>query len=309
MDSFGGTSERVPISGRRQEGPDFQLANAAIVEQFLAARRGSTATARAYRADLAQLVAFLDKPFGQLAQADVRSYSESIGRQHFAPATAARKTASLRTFLSWASARGIVARDYAVSVSAPRRAVRLPETLSISEVERLFDAVDHPIDHPAGDHPAGRDRLMLELLYGCGLRSAEACDLRLDDVKRDHLIVNGKGRKMRAVPYGEDLADALTVWLEHRPATSCDRVLITSAGEPLSTRDMRRLVAGLGRRAGVACHPHTLRHACATHMLEGGADILSISMLLGHSRVSTTQIYTHVSTTHLRSAYNNHPRA
>ena len=166
MNSFGKASKRFPTSGRLQKGPDFQGENGAIVADFLAARRGSPATDRAYRADLAQLVAWCDKPFGQLAQADVRAYADNLGRQHFAPATAARKAASLRTFLSWASARGIVAGDYAVSVSATRRAVRLPETLSIAEVERLFDAAeppcatsDHPIAHPAGDHPIGRDRL------------------------------------------------------------------------------------------------------------------------------------------------------
>ena len=199
--------------------------------------------------------------------------------------------------------------------------------LSVHEVDLLVAATD------GNDPLALRDRLILELLYGCGLRSMELVALRLGDVQatQAQLIVRGKGGKMRVTPLGDEAAAALRRYLErgrgelegHRgrpleaPAATGSAarrdlpLLLSRSGRALLTSDVRRLVVKYSRLAGIdPASPHTLRHAYATHMLERGADLRSIQELLGHASVSTTQVYTHVSGAHLRRTYDlHHPRA
>lgn len=215
---------------------------------------------------------------------------------------------------------GAISIDPARLLPGPRRQRRLPRTLSLSDVSALLDSAS------GGDPLSLRDRLLLELLYGCGLRSQEVVDLRIGDVEARHqqLRVRGKGGKTRVVPVGDEAARALERYLAAGRGTllSGDRVaqalpsdspylLVSHNGRRLSTSDIRRLVVKYCRKAGIAdASPHMLRHAYATHMLERGADLRVIQELLGHASVSTTQAYAHVGGAHLRRMYDlHHPRA
>ncbi len=251
----------------------------------------------------------------------VRAYSADLGRRGYAPATLARKLSTLRGLSRFLTERGVLCADPTRLLPGPRRRRRLPRVLSVAEVEGLLGAA-------SGTEPlALRDRAILELLYGCGLRSQEVVALALDDLKpaQAQLIVHGKGGKMRLVPLGEEAAAAVRRYLERgrgplaaagktgaRVAGSVQGPLLLSrSGRALLTSDIRRLVVRYCRRAGLdAASPHMLRHAYATHMLERGADLRVIQELLGHASVSTTQVYTHVSGAHLRRVYDlHHPRA
>jgi integrase/recombinase XerD len=280
----------------------------------LRASGASAATLRAYRTDLAQLGRWLASagcPPDRADTAVLRRYAAYLGTLRYAPATAARKLSAMRSAYAWLYARGIVERDPAAVVPGPRRPRTLPGTFNEAELGRL-------LDRPVGGMPrALRDRALLELLYGAGLRASEACDLRLRDVDLEsaRLRVIGKGDKQRALPIGGAAADALDRYLRKgRPKLAtrpCDRVFVSVRGRPLSPSDIRRALASALRREGLPERsPHSLRHSFATHLLEGGADLLSIQELLGHASVATTQVYTHVSVRHLKSAHaKSHPRA
>jgi len=288
----------------------------------LEVRGASVATRRSYSSDLDQLLEWLA---GQRLTVDdlerrlARAYSADLGRRGYAPATLSRKLSTLRGFSRFLTERGVLGADPTRLLPGPRRRRRLPRVLTVVEVEGLLTAAD-------GTQPmALRDRLMFELLYGCGLRSQEVVGLEMRDVKaaQAQLIVHGKGGKTRIVPMGEEAAGALERYLERgrgllavsREADSgpgaAGRLLLSRSGRPLLTSDIRRLVVKYSRLAGIdAASPHMLRHAYATHMLERGADLRAIQELLGHASVSTTQVYTHVSGAHLRRTYDlHHPRA
>jgi site-specific recombinase XerD len=281
---------------------------------WMRARGASAATLRAYTADLRQLGRWLSAAGIAPKDADTRTlrrYAAHLGTLRYAPATAARKLSAVRGMYAWMHDRGAIARSPATLVPGPKRTRTLPATLSAAEVERLLDV-------PAGSSPRDlRDRALIELLYGCGLRAAEACDLDVGDVRLDaeHVRVTGKGGKQRVVPLGGAAAAALRRYLARgRPriaAAPSGRLFVSVRGRPLHPSDVRRsLLRALGR-AGVAERPpHALRHTFATHLLEGGADLRSIQDLLGHASVGTTQVYTHVSVRHLRQAHASaHPRA
>jgi site-specific recombinase XerD len=281
------------------------------------------ATRRSYGADLRQLVDWLDErgqTIRDLERRTVRAYAAHVGRRGYAPATVARKLSALRGLCRFLADRGEICSDPSQAVPGPRRRRRLPHSLRIDEVEALLGAC-------AGREPlALRDRLILELLYGSGLRSQELVQLELGEahVVSEELVVHGKGGKMRIVPLGEEAAMALRRYLERgRPSLLGDRsvaesrsggakaLLLSKSGRPLHTSDLRRLLLRYCSIAGIdRASPHMLRHAYATHMLERGADLRAIQELLGHSSVSTTQVYTHVSGAHLRRIYErHHPRA
>ena len=296
----------------------------------LEVRGSSAATRRSYRSDLDQLLEWLagrGATVDALERRTVRAYSSDLGRRGYAPATLARKLSTLRGLARFLTERGVLAADPTRLLPGPRRRRRLPRVLAMREVEALLAAAD-------GTTPlALRDRLVLELLYGCGLRSQEAVDLRIDDVEvaQAQLVVHGKGGRMRVVPVGDEAAAALRRYLERgrgslsvthgaRGTTSGEPaglaaagrfLLLSRSGRRLCTSDIRRLVVKYCKHAGLeAASPHMLRHAYATHMLERGADLRTIQELLGHASVSTTQVYTHVSGAHLRKVYNlHHPRA
>ena len=294
-----------------------------LVGQFLRGlevRGISPATRRSYGSDLAQLDAWLGARGGALHALDrgvVRAYAAHLGRRGYAPATLARKLSTVRSLCRFLTERGVLAVDPAQYLPGPRRRRRLPHALRPAEVDAICDAVE------GADAFALRDRLVFELLYGCGLRSQELVDLACADVHAQYgeLLVRGKGGKMRMVPLGDEAAAALERYLAAgrgvlgrrggRGATPPDdALLLTRGGHALQTSDVRRIVAKYAAVAGVTASPHMFRHAYATHMLEHGADLRAIQELLGHSSVSTTQIYTHVSGAHLKAVHSrHHPRS
>jgi site-specific recombinase XerD len=271
------------------------------VDRFLAAPSLSEGTRKAYRVDVRQFARWLRARGVELDDVDVRvlaDYASELGRGRpkLAPATVARKLAAVRSFLRFTLGRSRVP-DVPL---APRRPHRLPETLRAGDVDALVDGLD-------GDDALGlRNRALVELVYSAGLRSAEAVGLDLVDVdfEQELVRVRGKGGKERVVPLGEEAAYRLALYLrDGRPtlARGADDALFLSArGRRLETSTLRRLVA----------HPHRLRHAFATHLLEGGADLRTIQELLGHSSLSTTQVYSHVDGRRLRRVYDRaHPRS
>jgi integrase/recombinase XerC len=276
------------------------------LERYLASPSLSESTRRAYRSDLEEFQAWLRRRRTPLERVDTRAIVDYVaelgaarpGRdpRRLAPATVARKLAAVRSFLRFS-----LGADRVPDASlAPRRPRRLPETPKQREVEAELEAL-------AGDGALGlRNRALVELVYSAGLRSREAVDLDLADVDFDQeqLHVKGKGGKERVVPLGEEAAHWLSRYLhEARPQLTqgaVDALFLSVRGRRLDTSTLRR----------VAPHPHRLRHAFATHLLEGGADLRVIQELLGHSSLSTTQVYSHVDARRLRRVYDrSHPRS
>ena len=273
----------------------------AAIERFLAAAPHSEATRRAYAADLRAFARWLEAQGLGLDDVDARVLAEWVGdlgrgRGRLAPATIARRLAAVRSCLRFTFGRARVP-DAAL---APRRPRRLPDAPKAAEVEALLELVE-------GDSPlALRNRALLELLYSAGLRSAEAVALDLGDVdfEREAVHVRGKGGKERVVPLGEEAAHHLSRYLRNaRPALArgaADALFLSARGRRLDTSAVRRILR----------HPHRLRHAFATHLLEGGADLRVIQELLGHASLSTTQVYSHVDARRLRRVYDrSHPRS
>jgi site-specific recombinase XerD len=275
---------------------------AVAVDRFLSSPALSEATRRAYAADLRDFSAWLREQGLGLDDLDVRvlaAYTAELGRARrgLAPTTIGRRLSAVRSLARHALGPERVP-DAAL---APRRPRRLPETPALGEVENAVDLAGR------GDEPlALRNAALLELVYSCGLRSAEAVALDLGDVDldREHVHVRGKGGKERLVPIGEEAAWRVAVWLrDGRPAVArgaCDALFLSVRGRRLDTSVLRRLLR----------NPHRLRHAYATHLLEGGADLRTIQELLGHASLSTTQIYSHVDARRLRRVYDHaHPRS
>ena len=271
------------------------------IDRLLASPALSDATRRTYRADLEQFTAWLRARRLEVEEVDVAvlsDYVADLGRQRpkLAPATIAKKLTAVRALLR--SALG-PARVPDASL-APRRPRRLPVAPKAVEVDELLDGVER-------DGPLGlRNRALIELAYSAGLRSAEAVGLDLQDIDFDQELVHvrGKGGKERAVPLGEEAAFRLGRYLrEGRPQLARgaeNAVFLSARGRRLDTSTLRRLTP----------NPHRLRHAFATHLLEGGADLRVIQELLGHSSLSTTQIYSHVDGRRLRRVYDRaHPRS
>jgi site-specific recombinase XerD len=271
------------------------------VNRFLESPAFADSTRRAYAVDVRQFVQWLDRRGTRLDAVDVRvlaDYATELGRRRprLAPTTIARKLAAVRALLRFA-----LGPERVPDASfAPKRPHRLPETLRAEEV-------DSELERTERDGPLGlRDRALVELVYSAGLRSQEAIDLDLGDVdfEQELVHVHGKGGKERAVPLGEEAGHWVARYLrEARPdlARGAENALFLSVrGRRLNTSTLRRLLP----------HPHRLRHAFATHLLEGGADLRTIQELLGHSSLSSTQIYSHVDARRLRRVYDHaHPRS
>jgi site-specific recombinase XerD len=273
------------------------------IQRFLESPALSEATRRAYRVDVEEFCSWLERRGTRLEAVDVRTladYAAELGRarpRKLAPSTIGRKLAAVRAFLRHA----LGAERVPDASFAPRRPRRLPDAPRPHEVDGELDALD-------GEGPlAVRNRALVELVYSAGLRSAEAVGLDLGDVdfEQEHVHVrNGKGGKERVIPLGEEAAHWVSRYLhEARPALASganDALFLSVRGRRLDTSTLRRL----------APHPHRLRHAFATHLLEGGADLRTIQELLGHSSLSTTQVYSHVDAKRLRRVYDSsHPRS
>lgn len=301
--------------------------DAAIVSYLrgLVAADYSPKTVDASRRDLTQLRVFLTQHEVRSPEdatrvhlrafaADLAEHGSPVGAA-YARSTIARKLSVVRRFFQFCEQEGLVVRDPALGLPSPKLPRRLPQVLTPEEMARLLDAVG------VSDPLSLRDRALLELLYSCGLRSQEVIDLRLRDIDTvaREVRVRGKGRKVRIVPAGQVALDVLDRYVRHarpsfasRAKTPSDALFLSRNGRPLSPSDVRRrLLKHLQQvSATTGVSPHTVRHSFATHLLEGGADLRSIQELLGHASLRTTQVYTHVSPTHLRSAYRRaHPRA
>ena len=285
------------------------------VESFLlllAASR-SPRTVDAYRRDLAAFAATIDGRIGETTTDEIEAWLAAMRADGRAPATIARRLAAVRAYLRHLTLMGTRSDNPAASIAGPRRARTVPRTLSPAEAERLVETA-------GGTSPrAMRDRALVELLYGAGLRVSEAIGLVKASVDLDQRIVRvvGKGSKERLVPLGRPAADAVRRYMalgrphldrRHRPD-----LFLNARGGALTRAGAFLILRRLADRAGLEpgrVHPHLLRHSFATHLLEGGADLRSVQEMLGHADVGTTERYTHVSDRHRREAYfRAHPHA
>ena len=275
-------------------------------------------TVRAYVGDVVSLLSHAAEA-GCSSPADLdigvlRGWLAARMRQGAARTSQARRAAAARTFTAWLLRTGRAGTDPGAHLASPRAHRDLPTVLRADQAGALVEggAADGP------DPEALRDRAVLELLYATGVRVSELCGLDRTDLDESRRLIRvfGKGAKERAVPYGLPAQHALTAWLRHgRPtladAGSGDALFLGIKGRRLQQTVVRRIVAAAARAAGLPhTSPHDLRHSTATHLLDGGADLRAVQDLLGHSSLSSTQIYTHVSTERLRAAFKQaHPRA
>jgi site-specific recombinase XerD len=280
-------------------------------------RRGSAErTRRAYGADVGELATWAAaqgiEPSAMTYRV-LRGYAARLSGRGAAPRTLARKLASARAFFRSMTEHGDMAANPADLLPAPKLPQALPHTLKPVDVASLLDRI------PATTPLEVRDRALFELAYACGLRAEELVNLDVGavDFDAEQVRVEGKGAKTRFVPAGEPALAAVARYLERaRPAlagaTGDPALFLSKSGRRLSTSDIRRRLRVWARHAASqgAVHPHALRHSFATHLLEGGADLRAIQELLGHSSISTTQVYTRVESARLRAAYlRSHPRA
>ena len=285
-------------------------------DRDLRARGSAERTRRAYAGDLgrfAEWAGAMDREPGDLRHRDIRRFAAGLSGDGAAPATVARKLAAVRGLYDFLVRRGDLEQNPADLVSTPKKDSKLPKILSTEQVEALLDRI------PAGTPLELRDRAMLELAYSCGLRCEEIVNLDLGalDFETEQLRVLGKGEKERVLPVGEPAQRAVERYLARgRAALTDDRgepaLFLSKSGRRLSLSDVARRLSLWIRTAALAAgiSPHSLRHSFATHLLEGGADLRTIQELLGHSSISTTQIYTRVDAARLREQYaGTHPRA
>jgi len=304
---------------------DLPRAEARLIEAFCGhlafERHLAAATVTAYRRDLAQLARFLGRLRRSLPSAtlhDLRRFLAQLSTLGYARASVARRVGAIHTFYRWAAANGHVRVDPAALLGRPKVASRLPVVLRVPEASALVETPEPAGDDDVAHAVALRDRAILELMYGSGLRVSEVASLTLDrvDLRRGRVLVFGKGSKERDLPLSDPARDALMAWVRRgRPILAADNqpaFFLNRKNDRLGVRDIRRLVGRYGGAAlaGRRITPHTLRHSFATHLLEGGADIRAVQELLGHASVATTQRYTHVSRSRLFEAYRqSHPRA
>lgn len=286
--------------------------------EHLAAERGlSQHTVRAYSSDLRDLATFTDVEPGRVTLGRLRAWLGSMGDDGAAPASLQRRVACARGFFAWAAREGIIATDPSARLKAPKQQRRLPKVPLSATVTEVMAAAEERVAQTQ-DPIAVRDLAIVELLYSSGLRVSELCSLQLSDVDRDRRAVSvlGKGGKQRTVPLGAPALRAIDAWLRVRGLVSTPssppQVFLGVRGGALDPRVARRVVRDATAAAGPGAEvgPHGLRHAMATHLLEGGADLRSVQEMLGHASVATTQIYTHVTSERLRDSFRQaHPRA
>jgi integrase/recombinase XerD len=278
------------------------------VEKGLAAN-----SLNSYQLDLKRLSEKIDKPVTEIQAADLSRYVESLYSAGMSARSIARHITTLRNFYRFLIHEGQLSEDPTEFLNQPRQWTTLPKYLNRDEIEALL--VAPPVEKPTGL----RDRAMFELLYATGLRVSELCGLTLAAVERDMgvLRVTGKGNKQRMVPYGQAAGQALDQYLgEARPRLLKGRasryLFVTARGGSMTRQAFWKLLRGYGLKAGIArsLTPHVIRHSFATHLVEGGADLRSVQIMLGHADISTTQVYTHVAQRRLREVIEqHHPRA
>jgi integrase/recombinase XerC len=273
---------------------------------------------RAYESDLLQFLAYLSPPdlappaLREIDPLVLREWLASLYRDELDPASIRRKLAAVRSFFRFLLREGVVDINVAKLVRTPKAPKKLPEVMTAEQVNTLLDGVaTGKLERPS---PA-RDRAIFEILYGCGIRVSELAGLNLEDLDRSQgwIRVRGKGRKERQVPLTTKAADALESYLSERPVVRDERaVFLNHRGRRLTTRGISGIVKLYATylAGDPSVHPHSFRHAYATHLLADGADLRAIQELLGHARLSTTQKYTQVSLTDLMAVYDKaHPKA
>ena len=307
---------------------------------MLANERGASGhTVRAYAREVRSFAAYLDETMGKGAgigaveHLQIRAYLGVLYERGLSKASAARALAAVRSWFKWLAKEGKVAQNPALLVSTPKLPKHLPRVPSMEEVNRVLNSLEDSGEgnaksdsHEAVAWPE-RDRVIFELLYGCGIRNSELVGLDMASVRwrDDAVLVRGKGRKERLVPLGDEAAVALRAYLPLREAklAAAGKGALISAGPlltnlrmrgdcRLTTRSVGRIVKAIALSRGLAAdvHPHTLRHAFGTHMLEEGADLRAIQEMLGHERLSTTQRYTQLTVGQVQKVYDEtHPRA
>jgi integrase/recombinase XerD len=285
------------------------------LDSFLAllATRRAPSTVDAYRCDLAQLATWRRGPVAEATTEELERWLAEMRAAGLAPSTAARRVAAVRSFFRHQMLLGAREDNPAAPLQLPRRARTLPRTLSPAEAERLIEAA-------SGTTPRSmRDRALVELMYGAGLRVSEATGLHRRSVDLDERIVRalGKGSKERIVPLGRPAVDALRRYIAmgrpHLDRRTRPELFLNARGGPLTRAGAFLILRRLAEKAGLEplrVHPHLLRHSFATHLLEGGADLRSVQEMLGHADLSTTELYTHVSDRRRRELYfRAHPHA
>jgi len=288
-------------------------------DQFLRVlrqRNASAHTIKAYAGDLESFASYIGpRDWNRIDHVAIRGFLSHLYEQGLSKASVARSLAAVRSLYRWLAQEGVVEQNPAKLVATPKLPKKLPRVPTIEEMNHLLDgALPEVAAFPE------RDRLLLELLYGCGIRNSELTGINLDDIRvsAEAILVRGKGKKERYVPFGGSAAAALRAYLPRRQRLlaeakkSSPALLLNQRGGRLTVRSVGRIVKKIAVAKGLSpdVHPHTLRHAFGTHMLEEGADLRAIQELLGHERLATTQRYTQLSMKHVLAVYDQtHPRA
>lgn len=284
--------------------------------RHLRERNSSPHTIKAYSADLANFAAYAGlRDWKQIDHIAIRGFLSQLYEKGLSKTSVARSLAAVRSLYKWLAREGLVEQNPAKLVATPKLPKKLPRVPTIEEMNSVLDG-----QMPETAAFPERDRLMLELLYGCGIRNSELTGINLDDIRlsAEAILIRGKGKKERYVPFGDSAKIALQAYLPARQATLAEShkntqaLLINRRGGRLTTRSVGRIIKRIAVAKGLSpdVHPHTLRHAFGTHMLEEGADLRAIQELLGHERLATTQRYTQLSMKHVLEVYDStHPRA
>jgi integrase/recombinase XerC len=282
----------------------------------LVTRNASVHTIKAYTGDLKDFSAYAgSRDWKSIDHLAIRGFLSHLYEKGLQKASVARSLAAVRSLYHWLAQEGVVEQNPAALVSTPKLPKKLPRVPTIEEMNGVLDG-----QMPEVASFPERDRLMLELLYGCGIRNSELTGINLDDIRlsAEAILIRGKGKKERYVPFGDSVRSALAIYLPVRQQLlaagkkNVSALLINQRGGRLTTRSVGRIIKKIAVAKGLSpdVHPHTLRHAFGTHMLEEGADLRAIQEMLGHERLSTTQRYTQLSMKHVLQVYDStHPRA
>jgi integrase/recombinase XerC len=289
------------------------------IHQFLSSfreRNVSPHTLKAYSGDLENFSAYVGpRKWREIDHITIRGFLSHLYEKGLGKTSVARSLAAVRSLYRWLAQEGVVEQNPAALVSTPKLPKKLPRVPTMEEMNSVLDG-----QMPEVASFPERDRLMLELLYGCGIRNSELVGINVDDISvtNEAILIRGKGKKERYVPFGDAVKSALAPYLNVRQSvlSQCRKntpaLLINQHGGRLTTRSVGRIIKKIAVAKGLSpdVHPHTLRHAFGTHMLEEGADLRAIQEMLGHERLSTTQRYTQLSMKHLLNVYDQtHPRA
>src|SRR6266403_138469 len=300
---------------RKQSRTQIELATDSFL-RHLRERNASAHTIKAYAGDLDVFAAYVgSRNWEAIDHIVIRGFLSHLYDKGLGKTSVARALAAVRSLYRWLGQEGVVEQNPAKLVSTPKLAKKLPRVPTIEEMNSVLDG-----KMPEVASFPERDRLMLELLYGCGIRNSELVGINVDDIRlsAEAILIRGKGKKERYVPFGDAVKSALAAYLPARQAVLSEfrkntpALLLNQRGGRLTTRSVGRIIKKIAVAKGLSpdVHPHTLRHAFGTHLLEEGADLRAIQELLGHERLATTQRYTQLSMKHLLSVYDQtHPRA